>query len=494
MTGAENLVYCVGDIKVNVLQRQVVTPEQTISVRPKTFSLLLIFLQNPTQVLTKEFLLNQVWDDVCVDEQVLVQSIRELRQHFTPLNVIQTYPRKGYAWAAPVTFEAVGSPSPLAQIYRSAPHKYLLFSVAAALLLLMVLNLNFFVFNRDKAAAPVAKNIITVLPVDNRTEGANLRWVRLGMMDQLIQSLHSSPHVQVLDVPYVLNLLALSQLDERQRPALIERIFALSGSSWVVDLELSGSVDDYRLLYRLYSRKSDFSGVLAERDLNSLIERLARIIASKTDAELHLARIDSAFTSSLLAEALEQFQSGQTATAVSLLRSAIALEPNNFLAHQFLIEYELQQGNSLQAATAARHIIAQSEVQSFERSYIFYYLLGSAELAQGNLEAARSALAIAQPLAEQKFDSLYQAYIASLWGDRALLTGDAPVAEEFYLRALALHESIACPIGMGLAHVKLIEVLASQQQIDSARDHWNQLNRLVAAHQLPIALPVLAGD
>ncbi len=195
-----------------------------------------------------------------------------------------------------------------------------------------------------------------------------------------------------------------------------------------------------------------------------------------------------------MAEALEQFQSGQTATAVSLLRSAIALEPNNFLAHQFLIEYELQQGNSLQAATAARHIIAQSEVQSFERSYIFYYLLGSAELAQGNLEAARSALAIAQPLAEQKFDSLYQAYIASLWGDRALLTGDAPVAEEFYLRALALHESIACPIGMGLAHVKLIEVLASQQQMDSARDHWNQLNRLVAAHQLPIALPVLAGD
>jgi transcriptional activator of cad operon len=68
MTAADNPVYRVGSFKVNVIQRQVVTPAQTINVRPKTFSLLLVFLQNPFLVLQKEFLLNQVWDDVCVED------------------------------------------------------------------------------------------------------------------------------------------------------------------------------------------------------------------------------------------------------------------------------------------------------------------------------------------------------------------------------------------------------------------------------------------
>ena len=148
MTTADNLVYHVGSFKVNVIQRQVVTPEQTIHVRPKTFSLLLVFLQNPSLVLQKEFLLNQVWDDVCVEEQVLVQSIRELRQLFAPLVVIQTYPRKGYAWVFPVEKVDQNSEKPPAQ--KPAGFLSITSKAALALGVIVLCALGIFFFRRSK--------------------------------------------------------------------------------------------------------------------------------------------------------------------------------------------------------------------------------------------------------------------------------------------------------------------------------------------------------
>ncbi len=55
-------------------------PSGVINVRPKTFALLVILLQHPREVLSKAFLLETIWDDVAVGEQVLFQSIAEIRK------------------------------------------------------------------------------------------------------------------------------------------------------------------------------------------------------------------------------------------------------------------------------------------------------------------------------------------------------------------------------------------------------------------------------
>jgi DNA-binding winged helix-turn-helix (wHTH) protein len=69
--------------------------DNRVQVRPKTFALLLLLLDKPREVLDKRFLLDNIWDDVKVEEQVLVQSVRELRQIFGSADIIQTYPRTG---------------------------------------------------------------------------------------------------------------------------------------------------------------------------------------------------------------------------------------------------------------------------------------------------------------------------------------------------------------------------------------------------------------
>ena len=488
MTTADNLVYHVGSFKVNVIQRQVVTPEQTVNVRPKTFSLLLVFLQNPSLVLQKEFLLNQVWDDVCVEEQVLVQSIRELRQLFAPLDVIQTYPRKGYAWVFPV--EKVDQSSEIPPAQKPAGFLSITSKAAVALGVIVLCALGIFFFKHG-ASEPDGKNIITVLPVENHTEGSTLMWARLGIMDQLIQSLQSSPHVQVFDVPYVLHLLDVAGGDMNDRVQLANRIFEISGSSVVVDLELAGSVNDYRLLYRLFTPTGQTSGVIMENQLDKVVENLAKIIAAKTDARLELSHLNKEFNSNLVAEAWDKWSKGQTDAAIALLKTAVTLEPDNFLAYQLLIESEQIQERWAQSINDAKNIIATAGQQQNDRAHVFYYLLARAEFALGDIEQAQKNLLIAKDLAEREFDSLYQAYITSLQGDIAQQRGGLDEAEELYRKAMGHHHSIACSIGVSVTRLKLIDLYSRQKRNDLLVEQMNQLKELIAKHKLPIELPNL---
>lgn len=490
MTIEHNIIYRMEGFTVNVIQRQVITPQQTINVRPKTFSLLLLLLENPLQVLPKDLLLNQIWDDVTVEEQVLVQSIRELRQLFSPLHVIQTHPRKGYAWIIPV--EKLHQSAEPVSIAPSAIARIKISKAFIALGVVVLLTLGALALKSVLVAEPIRKNIITVLPVDNRTEGSTLLWVRLGMMDQLIQSLQLSPGVQVFDVPYVLNLLDVSGVDTKNRVQLANRIFEISGSSLVVDLELSGSVNDYRLLYRLFTPTDQSSGVIMESQLDKIVENLANIIAAKTDARLDLSHLNAEFNSSLVAEALEKWNQGQADAAIALLKTAVTIEPDNFLAYQLLIESTQYQNDWQQAIMNAKKIIVAAEQHQYAKTYVFYYLLARAEFAQGDMQQARHHLFIAQELAEAAFDSLYQAYIASLWGDLAIKTGDMQAAEVFYQRAMGHHQAIACPIGMSLAHLKLMDLYTSQKQNDLLIEQWHQLKGLIERHKLPIELPKLS--
>ncbi len=502
MTIEPNVIYRIDGFTINAHFRQVVSSQQTLSVRPKTFSLLLAFLENPQQVLTKEFLLQKIWDDVAVEEQVLVQSIRELRQLFAPLDVIQTHPRKGYAWVAPVEklpppIEPVVQSQSQSQSRSQSKSVHWLarmpgVAILGSVVLLCVLGV--FALKYLAAAQPDKKNIITVLPVENRTEGTSLSWVRLGLMDQLIQSLQLSPGVQVFDVPYVLHLLDVSRVDVNNRVQLANRIFEVSGSSLVVDLELSGSVNDYRLRYRLFTRTDQTSGVLIDSQLDKVVESLAAIVATKAGAQLDLSRVNAEFNSSLVGEAWEKWNLGQTAAAMALLNTAVTIEPENYLAAQLLIESTQLQQSWQQAKDHTRKIIAVGEPRRYSRIYVFYYLLARAEFALGEVEQARHSLFTAQQFAEQAYDSLYQAYIATLEGEIAQQVEDLETAEKFYQAAMGHHKTIACPIGVSLVGLKLMEVYKQQGRDDLFTEQQQQLTELVEKHKLPIDVLLEAPD
>ena len=54
--------------------------------------------EQPNHVFSKEEILASVWKDTVVDDQVIFQSINEIRKETGHANVIKTYPRRGYSW------------------------------------------------------------------------------------------------------------------------------------------------------------------------------------------------------------------------------------------------------------------------------------------------------------------------------------------------------------------------------------------------------------
>ena len=76
---------------------------ETLTIRPKTCQLLLLLIRNAGQPVNKQTILDEVWSDSVVAEQVVFQSINALRQLFQNEDVIKTIPKQGYVWLPTVT-------------------------------------------------------------------------------------------------------------------------------------------------------------------------------------------------------------------------------------------------------------------------------------------------------------------------------------------------------------------------------------------------------
>ena len=73
----------------------------TKTLRPKTFQLALYLADHSGEVISKDNILNMIWGESIVEEQAVFQSVNEIRKAFAPLEVIKTYPRRGYTWLIP---------------------------------------------------------------------------------------------------------------------------------------------------------------------------------------------------------------------------------------------------------------------------------------------------------------------------------------------------------------------------------------------------------
>src|SRR5262245_59572357 len=81
--------------------------EQLLTLRPKTFDLLVYLVTHAGKLVRKEALLEAVWPDTAVTEGVLTTSMGELRKALGETakqpQYIATVSRRGYCFIAPVT-------------------------------------------------------------------------------------------------------------------------------------------------------------------------------------------------------------------------------------------------------------------------------------------------------------------------------------------------------------------------------------------------------
>ena len=96
-----------GDFQLDIENAGLWHHDQRLSLRPKSFDLLVYLVTHPNQLLSKETLLDSVWPDTIVTDAVLKNGIRELRKVLgesahSP-RFIATEHRRGYRFIADVT-------------------------------------------------------------------------------------------------------------------------------------------------------------------------------------------------------------------------------------------------------------------------------------------------------------------------------------------------------------------------------------------------------
>lgn len=483
---------------------------ETIQVRPKTFALLLLLLERPREILSKTFLLDSIWDDVKVEEQVLVQSVRELRQLFGDNEIIQTYPRKGYSWAAEVEKRDANSgeaspqdidtrqptqtqPAAIAHTQNAAQPRWKKVYSVLAIAAILVLSIGTTLLVKTIHSANDQTDVVLVLPLKNRLPGNDHNWVPLGAMDQLIHLLVSNKNVQVMGSDYVLGTMTHAHLPRDYKSTEVARVFGVSGATLVVEAELSGSVENYRLDYKLHFKNTIQRGAVFDRNLNIALHKLGEVVVSHTGQALQKneATMQNIFNSELLARALEKRDAGEFALASSLFTSLKQLEPNNMTARIYLAQTLMRQGNFAQAiAELDSSITLAKAINSPELTHLYYSLAWINKL-QSQPDDALKNLALADSAADQADNLLARATIADLRGDIAQNRHAFDIAQHSFEQALKFNTLIRCPIGISDMHLKLASLNSAQGKSELAQMHYRDAKTIIETHQLDAMRPVL---
>ncbi|HEY3052316.1 MAG TPA: tetratricopeptide repeat protein [Thermoanaerobaculia bacterium] len=101
----ERRVWRFGEFFVDADSRVLLRNDEPVSIGPKAFDLLIIFLERSGEVLSKRFLLDAVWPDTIVDVNNLNQQVASLRKALddSTYGWIETVPRVGFRFRAAET-------------------------------------------------------------------------------------------------------------------------------------------------------------------------------------------------------------------------------------------------------------------------------------------------------------------------------------------------------------------------------------------------------
>lgn len=105
MNDFSETIYRFGKFQLNKTERMLLDGERVIPLAPKIFDTLLFLIENAGRILSKERMLEEIWEGAFVEENNLAQNISYLRRvlgETKDKKFIETVPKFGYRFVAPV--------------------------------------------------------------------------------------------------------------------------------------------------------------------------------------------------------------------------------------------------------------------------------------------------------------------------------------------------------------------------------------------------------
>lgn len=388
-------IYLVGDLEIDPARLCMRRAGAEVALRQKSFQVLFYLLEHRARLVTKEELIEHVWEGAAVTDDALVQSIVELRRAFGDDSrrprFIRTVPKAGYQLIAPVSELAREHAHGLVEIEEvttlelevegvldiaggrwdtraltprrslwprvmALPRQRL--ALFAALTLLVVLTASWLVWRRNPEPLPAAvtvphvpgKKPVAVMYFENRANDRELDWLREGLADMLIASLSHSQRLTLLSRQQLTALLSrtgqantaplkledgLEIARRAQAEMMILGGFARLGEKVRIDVMLHDARTGQLLAAESLVADTP-AQILTQIDLLSL--KLATHLGTTLAASEAQRGLATVMTNSLDAYryyslALEQVQMFQFYEGIALLEKALALDPQFALAH-----------------------------------------------------------------------------------------------------------------------------------------------------------------
>ena len=187
---------------------------QEIHLKPKAFQILVYLVTQRDRLVSKEELLEQFWKDTVVGDDVLANSIAEIRRALSDRSrdsqYLKTVPKRGYRFVADVqevSSEAVIATERITTIqvreeYSDERTPRWLAAVAIAALAIAVASMAalaaWHYWPRPLASAQEPGIRTAIIPFENRSLRPDLDWLRAGLADMLATSLSASPRIALI--------------------------------------------------------------------------------------------------------------------------------------------------------------------------------------------------------------------------------------------------------------------------------------------------------
>ena len=270
-------LYRFEDVQIDLRSFRLFKAGEVVQVEPKALNLLVFLVENRGRLVEKHELLDAVWNDTFVTENVLTRAIAQLRKALADdpkePRYIETVPTLGYRFIAKVEAEQVPEGAGTALIpsgeIASIPSRHARWRVPVVLgltLSVVVAVAAFWIERRGghiSGGAPIRS--LVVLPLENLSGDPSQEYLADGMTDELITALGQIGALRVISrttaTQYKNAHKSLPQIArELNVDAVVEGSVVRSGDQIRIAAQLIDAPADKQLWARSYD--GDLRGVL----------------------------------------------------------------------------------------------------------------------------------------------------------------------------------------------------------------------------------------
>ncbi len=395
--------YLFADCQLEPHSRRLLRADKPVEVQNQVFDLLHYLVRHPQQIISKQQLLDEVWNNQFLTDTAITQAVKKARQAVGDDGqrqaVIKTVHGKGISLIAPVELIECDQHSGGQKVSRTQPFRPFLWMAPV----LLVVLLGWWRLDADDVGNEVELGSVAVFAFENATGDPEFQWLEYGLAETTSLLLEQSGGVRVVHPDISAEL---------PEGGLVERT-AMLGADYGLTTSITNDAEQFAVAWELASvGESPVSGSFVTADASNISRQLLGVVLAELSDQPLAPVVDQPLLNDPLAvelynrgtQALYQDDSEQ---AVALLSAALSRVPDSWPLQVSVAVASFDEAD-IEGSLQRYHRLLETlpETAKAERARLAYQL-GTKLWFEGDVERASELLE--QVLAETENTQLLRA-------------------------------------------------------------------------------------